>query len=238
MKGQVMRRRLQIVAAGVLVLSVCGKTSRAQGEERRFLDLTQVAAEGNAVQDFVPRGWEIEEQITGDLNGDARPDTVVTLIEDVPAETADGGLTDRYRALLVLADGGSGKLRRVAAATRLLRCTGCGGVLNNSGASSVTIAKGVLIVNNFWGSRESVDLTQRFRYDPRLKRFVLIGEDSERRDRAVGTSVSTSSNYLTGVETHKQTRYDQKKDRDVLVSSTTKRIRTSKRFLEDIDYDE
>ena len=233
-----MRRRLKMVAAGVLVLAVCVKTSRVQGDERRFIDLTQVAAEGNAVQDFVPRGWKIEEQITGDLNGDARPDTVVTLIEDLPAETADGGLNDRYRALLVLADGGNGTLRRVAAATRLLRCTGCGGALNASGAGSVSIDKGVLIVNNFWGSRESVDLTQRFRYDPHLKRFVLIGEDSESRDRAVGTSVMVSSNYLTGVRISKQTRYDQKKDRDVLVSSTTKHIRTSKRFLEDVDYDE
>ena len=234
-----MIRRLTTVVALVLVLlAALAETSRAQGDERRFIDLKQVPVEGSAAQDFAPRGWKIEEEIKGDLNADSRPDTVVKLIEDLPAETSDGALNDRYRALLVLAGGADGKLQRVGAATRLLRCTGCGGVLGDPGGGDVKIEKGVLIISQLYGSRESVDITQRFRYDPRLKRFMLIGEDVENRDRAVGTSVIESSNYLTGVKTIKETRYNQKNDRDVVVSSTTKRIPTKKRFLEDIDYDE
>ncbi len=229
--------RLTTMAALALVLAALVGTSRAQGDERRFLDLKQVPVEGSAAQDFVPRGWKIEEEIKGDLNADSRPDVVVKLIEDLPEETADGTLNDRYRALLVLAGGADGKLQRVGAATRLLLCTGCGGVLGGQGGGDVKIEKGVLIISQLYGSRESVDITQRFRYDPRLKRFVLIGEDVDNTDRAVGTSVIESSNYLTGVKTIKKTRYNQKSDRDVVLSSTTKRVPTTKRFLEDIDND-
>ena len=173
-----MIQRLMILVALVLVLTAAlVETARAQGDERRFIDLKQVPVEGSAAQDFAPRGWKIEEEIKGDLNADSRPDTVVKLIEDLPAETADGALNDRYRALLVLAGGVDGKLQRLAAATRLLRCTGCGGVLGDPGGGDVKIEKGVLIISQLYGSRESVDITQRFRYDARLKRLVLIGED-------------------------------------------------------------
>jgi hypothetical protein len=230
-------RRLEALIALALGVMIFAGTSRAQDEERRFIDLKQVATEGSAAPDFVPRGWKIEGQTEGDLNGDSKPDVALKLIEDLPEETAEGGLNMRYRALLVLLRTETGKLHRAAAADRLLQCTGCGGMLGNPGGGDITIAKGVLIISQLSGSRESTDLTQRFRYDPALKRFVLIGEDVVSSDRLTGESENESTNYLTGVKIIKKTRYDQKNDRDVVVSSRTQRITARKRFLEEIDYE-
>jgi hypothetical protein len=230
-------RRLLVLIALVLAVMMFAGTSRAQEEARRFIDLKQVAVEGSSVQDFVPRGWKIEGQTDGDLNGDSKPDTALKLIEDLPEETADGALNIRYRALLVLLRMENGKLHRAAAADRLLQCTGCGGMLGNPGGGDITIEKGVLIISQLSGSRESTDLTQRFRYDPALKRFVLIGEDIVNSDRLTGESENLSSNYLTGVKIIKKTRYDQKNDREVVVSSRTQRIPARKRFIEDVDYE-
>ncbi|MGB7923847.1 MAG: hypothetical protein WCF57_11440 [Pyrinomonadaceae bacterium] len=224
----------------VLVLAVLmlAETSRAQDdEERRFVDLKGVAVEGSAAQDFVPRGWKIEGQTEGDLNADSKPDIVLKLIEDLPDETADGALNRRYRALFVLLKTADGKLHRAAAAARLLQCTGCGGMMGNPGGGDITIEKGVLIIAQFSGSREVNDLTQRFRYDPRLKRFVLIGEDLDYRDRVTGESEHTSSNYLTGVKTFKKTRLDKSGDHEITVASKTQRIPTTKRYIEDIDFE-
>lgn len=233
-----MRKLIFMIALVPGVVMLLAWTSRAQDDEaRRFIDLKQVSVEGNAAQDFVPRGWKIEGQTEGDLNVDSKPDLVLKLIEDLPEETADGALNIRYRALLVLLKTENGKLHRAAAADRLLQCTGCGGMMGNPGGGDITIEKGVLIVSQLSGSRETNDLTQRFRYDPRLKRFVLIGEDLEYRDRATGDSESTSSNYLTGVKTFRKTRLAKSGDREITVSSKTQRIPVSKRFLEDIDYE-
>jgi hypothetical protein len=230
-------RKLFVLIALVFTVATLALTSRAQDDEaRRFIDLKQVPAEGGSAQDFVPRGWKIEGQTEGDLNADSRPDTALKLIEDLPDETADGALNVRYRALLVLLKMADGKLHRAAAADRLLQCTGCGGMLG-TGGGDITIEKGVLVVYQLSGSRESTDLTQRFRYDPGTKRFVLIGEDTVSSDRLTGESVNESSNYLTGVKIIKKTRYDKKGDRDTVVSSKTQRIPVSKRFIEDIDYE-
>ncbi|HEX8651535.1 MAG TPA: hypothetical protein VF708_11905 [Pyrinomonadaceae bacterium] len=233
-----MIRSLKVLVVLALTLAaLAGAASRAQEEERRFIDLKQVPVEGAAAQDFVPRGWKIEEQVDGDLNADARPDTVLKLIEDLPEETAEGALNIRYRALLVLLKTETGKLHRAAVGARLLQCTGCGGVLGSPGGGDIQIEKGVLVVYQLSGSRESTDVTQRFRYDARLKRFVLIGEDQVSTDRLTGESTSESTNYLTGVKIIKKTRLDKSGDRDIPVSTATKKIAVTKRFLEDIDYE-
>lgn len=229
--------KLLVVLALALVALLLSPPARAQEEQRRFIDLKQVAVEGSSVQDFVPRGWKIEGQTDGDLNADSKPDTALKLIEDLPEEDAGGALNIRYRALLVLLRTETGKLQRAAAGTRLLQCTGCGGMLGGSGGGDISIEKGVLVVYQLAGSRESMDLTQRFRYDPRLKRFVLIGQDEVVSDRLTGESTSESTNYLTGVKIIKKTRLDKSGDHEIPVSSSTKRIPASKRFLEDIDYE-
>lgn len=208
-------------------------TTATTPDERRFINLSQLPKEGKSLTDFVPPGWKIEEQIEGDLNADATPDIVLQLIEDLPAET-DGTVNDRYRALLVIAKMENDLYLRLAAADKLLFCTTCFGVLN--GAPIVKISNGVIIINHLWGSREMSENTQRFRFDPKVKRFVLIGEDYEETDRAEGTSVSESSNYLTGVKIIEKFRLNAQGN-EVKISSAKQRISKQQKFFEDIDYE-
>jgi hypothetical protein len=56
--------------------------------EKLFHDVSKVPRDGPAAQDLVRRGWVIEEQIEGDLNGDTTPEVELELIEDLPGEPA------------------------------------------------------------------------------------------------------------------------------------------------------
>ena len=213
-----------------------------QDDERRFLDTKLVPAEGQAVSDFVPKGWKVETsegEVTGDLNKDGAPDKVLRLVEDMPVEGADGTLNARYRALVILFARPGGGYARAAVATKLLSCTLCAGMLGDpdGGNVQIEIKKGVLNVNQLSGAREATDLTQHFRYDAALRRFVLIGEDVNDYDRLTLASTSVSTNNLTGVRITKKMK-PLKEGRDpVLVSNKTTRVPVRSRFIEDVDYE-
>ena len=57
----------------------------------------------------------------------------------------------------------------------------------------------VVIVEQDHGSRELSDLTYRFRYEPEMQRFALIGFDYRTVDRLTTDVMTESTNYLTGV---------------------------------------
>jgi hypothetical protein len=211
-----------------------------QDETPRYLDVNLVPAEGRSASDFVPKGWKLEgdeAETTGDLNKDGVPDKVLRLVEDIPIEGKDGTYNNRYRALVVLFGQPGGGFKRAAVATKLLGCSMCAGVLGDPEGGNITveIKNGVLNVNQLSGSREATDLTQRFRYDAASGRFLLIGQDVNEYDRAEGGGTSTSTNYLTGVQIKKKTK-PTRSGNDSVISSTTQRVPTARRFIEDVDY--
>jgi hypothetical protein len=212
--------------------------SASAQDDRRFINISDVPAEGARLEDFVPRGWVIEERTTGDLNRDGRPDTVLGLIEDLPNETSEGMLNPRHRALVALFRTEGNRFRRAAVAPRLLRCTGCGGMLSRPANSSETIEiqNGVLVISEGYGSRDATDYTLRFRHDAGTNRFVLIGVDSSERDRLTGVSSSTSTNYLTNQSVTR--RYRMRRGSVRLVSTSRQRATPpAQRFLEDVDFE-
>jgi hypothetical protein len=226
-----------------LILTSLAAAAPGQDDERRFLDPALVPAEGRAAKDFVPKGWKVEGdegEITGDLNKDGVPDKVLRLVEDLPVEAKDGTYNTRYRALVILfGQPGGGGFKRAAVATKLLGCTLCAGVLGDpeGGNVQLDIKNGVLNVHQLSGSREATDLTQRFRYDADARRFLLIGQDVETYDRAVGGGTSESMNYLTGVRITKKTKPAGEGRDPVVVSDKTTRVSPTRRFIEDVDYD-
>jgi hypothetical protein len=228
------------VFLSVAVVLCCLSPVVSAQDGRRFLDAKLVRAEGKAAEDFVPRGWALEEQAAGDLNGDALPDAALMLIEDLPHEAADGTWNMRHRALVLIFKRADGAYARAAVATRLLYCSLCGGALSDpsGGNVAVSIDKGVLNVSQLSGAREAHELTQRFRYDPRAKRFILIGEDVETYDRADGDGAKTSTNYLTGLQVTEKRRLLKEGQEPKLVSTTRKKITAPRRFIEDIDYEQ
>lgn len=234
----------RFIMSAALILSLCGTGAAArQDEPRRFLDPALVPAAGREPREFVPRGWKTETDaglVTGDLNKDGAADAVLRLVEDMPTEGADGVLNMRYRALVILLAQPGGGYRRAAVATKLLGCTMCAGVLGDpeGGTVQIEIKNGVLNVNQLSGSREATDLTQRFRYDPASRRFLLIGQDKELTDRLTGESTKESTNLLTGVRITETYKAKREGAAPSLVSRKTARVGAGRRFIEDVDYEQ
>jgi hypothetical protein len=171
-------------------------------QEPRRIDKSRIPTEADSIEKFVPAGWKIEEQVTGDLNGDSVSDYVVKLVEDKPAKDSDDVAIERQRALvIILQQQGGGKLSRAAVADKLLQCTRCGGAFYGISESpaNVQIEKGVIVVDQDHGSRDLTNTYYRFRYDAAGRQFILIGFDYAEADRLTAQVVSESTNYVTGV---------------------------------------
>jgi hypothetical protein len=221
-----------LVVAGALALAL-----PAAAQDDKPLDLSKVPTQGPAPKDFVPPGVRIEATHRGDLDKNGTEDTVLQLVEEGPAQDADGVSVPHPRALLVLLSEGKG-LRRVGASNQVLACTTCAGTLGGGpGEDLVKIDKGVILVNQLRGSRESVQTLLRFRYDAASRRVAFIGEDVEKTDRLSGRGEKVSTNLLTGQRIAEQQRYDPKKDTFVTTTSKKSKVAVKKAFLEDVNID-
>ena len=207
-------------------------------ESRVALDASRMPREAGAVREFVPRGWTVEEEVRGDLNGDGAADVAVKLVEASRGREEDE-MNERRRALVILLGSADGRLRRAAVADKLLQCTKCGGAFYGvaQASANVTIERGVLVVRQDHGSRNLVEQTFRFRHDPATGKFLLIGFDKSDHDRATGEQIEESTNFLTGVRTVKRTQYDERLDRDVLKSNTRTRVARARTTIEQVDYE-
>jgi hypothetical protein len=170
-------------------------------QEPNLIRKSQIASEADSLEKFVPAGWKIEEQVTGDLNDDNLSDYAVKLVKDKPARDSNDIATERQRALLIVLQKQGGMLARAALATRLLQCTHCGGSFYGVSESpaNLHLDKGVIVVDQDSGSRNLTNTTYRFRYDAATQQFILIGFDYADADRATAQVVAESTNYLTGV---------------------------------------
>jgi len=181
-----------------LLLCILGLAGPAQAENASFGNLPR---EGTSLDDFVPKGWKVDLQVSGDLNGDGVPDIAAILIEDKPDSDQSDADEGPAHAFIVLLGADNGKFVLSGKNTKLLQCKGCGGIKE---FVDIRINKGVLVVYQMSGSRWYTYTTWRFRYDPKSLRFVLIGMDSEEGDNVLNKKTIESSNYLTGLKTTQQ----------------------------------
>lgn len=230
------------VICSLLFVFAGAATGHAGAQEDDRPPRIEMPSSGDSADKFVPRGWRIETEtddtLVGDLNGDGRPDRLLRLVQDVPAETPDGVFTTRFRALAVLFGAPGGAYKRAAVTTRLLLCSTCAGVRGDpsgGGNIQIRIERGVIVVEQQSGSRFAYSHTLRLRYERETNRFLLIGEDFDNRDTATGDRTEESSNYLTGVRLIRTYRYDRRRDAEALASTKTARITRQRKFLEDID---
>ena len=230
-----MPKLLSCSIVGSLLVALMSVHSTMAQETRR-IELNQLPPQGKAVQEFVPAGWTVETKVDGDLNADQILDTVL-MIEAVPPKTNKEAAGERARALIVLLKKSSVQWQRIAIADRLLLCSICGGTFSspNGDNINVRIENGVILVQQFRGSRNAIETLHRFWLDKPSNRIVLIGEDVRRFDRAIGDQTFTSSNYLTGVKIVKQYRGNPQRNELELVSSKRYRIPKTKLLLESVD---
>jgi hypothetical protein len=221
------------ILISLFVIILClGTLSFAQDEAAK-IDPSRIPTQAKNAASFVPAGWKIEEQVTGDLNGDLLPDYVLKLVEDKPPKDSDDMPTERGRALVIALAEKDGTLRRAGVGDKLLQCTRCGGAFYGvvETPASVTIEKGVVVVEQDHGSRNLTNTTYKFRFEPATQRFMLIGFDLADADRLTASVVSESSNYLTNSRVITRS----KGDRDVKTKSGMSR---HKFYLEDVSSEE
>jgi hypothetical protein len=221
------RRHLVTRSLIVLMLSLGGAASAQDATP----PVWSLPLEGRALGDFLPPGWTVEQEVSGDLNGDGVADLAAILIEDQPRLDASGALHERQRGFIVLLRREPHTLMRVGTNETLLQCTLCGGLKDGV---AIAIHKGVVIVGQMRGSREFTDETWRFRYDPRTRRVILIGRDIEHGDSLGGIGRVESFNYLTGLKITETYRYDKTGDRKITLSTKRGKGPKSTLFLEEI----
>jgi hypothetical protein len=225
------------LAMVLAVLSLNGGlvfAAEAEREDRPPLDPASIPAAGAAVAAFVPAGWRIEAEASGDLDRDGVADTVLTLVEDLPVEDADGMVSDRHRALVVLRKRAAGYVR-AGSNGLLLLCTRCGGALFGVTETpvDVSIERGVVIVRQESGAREMTGETYRFRFDPKEGRMALIGLDLFYLDRLGPTMVEESTNLLTGDFVREESRIDEETGKET-VSISRKKVPRKRLFLDEV----
>ena len=220
-----------LISFSVLILCV-GTSSFAQTEAGK-IDVSRIPAQAKNAASFVPAGWKIEEQVTGDLNGDSLPDFVIKLVEDKPAKDADDMPTERGRALVIGLAEKDGSLKRAGVADKLLQCTRCGGAFYGvvETPAGVSIEKDVVVVEQDHGSRNLTNTTYKFRFEPATQRFRLIGFELADADRMTAQVVSESNNYLTNSRVITRS----KGNRDIKTKSALSR---TKFYLEDVSAEE
>jgi hypothetical protein len=220
------------------ILLLLSSFSFAQ-EDRAVIDKSRLPLEATAVKDFVPPGWVMEEQVSGDLNGDATPDVALKLVQERTGGDEDV-ILERHRVLIILIASKDDKWRRAAIADKLLQCTSCGGALYGVvvAPANVQITKGVLIVNQDHGSRNVTEQTFRFRYEAKTEKFVLIGLDINNNDRATGEVVEESMNLLTGLKIVTRSQYDKRLDKYVTRSTSRGKITKKLITIEQIDHEQ
>lgn len=178
--------------------------------------------EGKSLSDFVPEGWTVEGQASGDLNGDGIPDIAAIL---VPSEGED----EFDRAVVILV-GRDGKFIPVGTSGKLLECKGCGGSHEMVG---ISIEKGVLRIVQWMGSRDYAKTIWRFRYDSQTRRLIMIGKDNESGNETKGRI--ESFNFLTGRKITETFRYDEKGEHKIPTSTKKGEGPKTRPFIEDVE---
>jgi hypothetical protein len=223
--------QILIVAGGVIAWLSLASYAQIQPE--------RLPTQANKLQDFAPVGWQVEKTIEGDLNKDAVNDAVLVLIEALPANADKDNPPERQRALLALLKTADGKWIRAGVAPKLLLCTRCGGAFYGviEAPVEIEIGKGVIVVQQEFGSRNVTIQTFRFRYDAATRKFGLIGLDLSDRDRASGEVKEESSNFLTGIKTATKSQMSEKGEEKIL-SNTRKVIAKTQKPMEAVNYED
>ncbi len=183
-----------------------------------------IAASQN-LQDFVPKGFRIEQMIAADLNGDQHPDRLLQVIES-------GDRYGRKRSLIVLLGSKSGSTQ-LAIAPRLLLAAGTGGMMENIRIEILT--NNVIAVKQLAGSRGAISMIHRFWLDRKSQQLVLIGEDVNPYDRANGNAIIDSRNYLTGKRIVEEYRGRKSRNGKDLVKRQELKVSRELRSIETID---
>ncbi len=174
-------------------------------------DYPTLPAEAAGAEGFVPKGWRLEAQASGDLNKDGIADLAIVLQDTDPAKLVEhDGLgaspLDSNPRLLAVAFGERGGDYKLATTNHTLIPRRVDPVIADplDEAGGIGIARGGLQIKLYLfssaGSWDTRDASFTFRWQKGA--FRLIGFDATNVQRNTGVVETNSVNYLTGkVET-------------------------------------
>lgn len=198
----------QLGTLAVIMALVCPALTMAQTLKLPAVSYPGLPAHAARMAQFVPRGWKLEKQSRGDLNGDSRADAALLLREQDSANFihhsgfGENPLNSNPRILLVVLAEKDGGYRRVLANHSFIARRDdptLGDPFNGVAAGGMQISHGTLQIKlgRFYsaGSWSMDNPTFTFRWrDGQLK---LIGYDDTTIQRNTGTIEGISINYLT-----------------------------------------
>ena len=180
----------------------------ASAQELRIppVDYPVLPARATTADGFLPSGWRIEEQLSGDLNGDQRDDLVLVLRQQDPRNIVehDGfGISplDSNPRMLAIAFAGPGGGYTLAAQNHTLITRHEAPNLSDvfEDGPGVSIVRGTLRTTLFFfsnaGSWSTGSASFTFRWQDGA--FALIGYDNSSLMRNSGHTESLSINYAT-----------------------------------------
>lgn len=167
----------------------------------RYPALVRTAADADG---FAPAGWAVEHRVSGDLNGDGRPDLVLVLRQRDPANIirheglGESPLDTNPRLLAVALATPAGPFRLVEQDHVFIPRT-TNPVFQDPLEEPPAIRDGVVSIRLAFfasaGSWTMSNATAKFRL--RQDRLELIGHDSTEVRRNTGEMVERSVNFLT-----------------------------------------
>lgn len=123
---------------------------------------------------FLPKGFEILDYETGDLNGDGRSD-VVLVLKHVNEDSMDMDDPDNARPILLLTRQANNKLTLAARNDEVIMCRQCGGIFGDP-YEGITVGKNMLTINFYGGSAWRWGVEYQFKYDATAKNWMLEKE--------------------------------------------------------------
>jgi hypothetical protein len=126
---------------------------------------------------FVLKGYEMLDYITGDLNGDKRPDAVLILKVQGEDTLMDTDFSVK-RPLILLLRGSNGKLSLAKRNDNMMLCRQCGGAFGDPYAGT-SIKNNTLIINFYGGSSWRWGYEYTFSYNATAKNWLLTKESDE-----------------------------------------------------------
>lgn len=118
-------------------------------------------------KDFIPKGYQLLDSASGDLNSDRYPDLVLIL-----KTINEDSIPDSNRPLYLLTGTPSGELILFGSNDRVVLCKGCGGAFGDP-YQGITVKSGYFSIEHYGGSSWRWTRIITFKYDNKSGQFIL-----------------------------------------------------------------
>jgi hypothetical protein len=188
---------LRSICSGALALSALWGTT-ALAAAKTLPTTPQIAASGQGLKDFTPKGWKVLGSAIGDLDADGQADLALVLAPAEEPQSAGDAIAqniESQRWLVLALRGKDGLLHRSATSQKAVLCQTCGGVFGDP-FEKIEISHGVLVIHHYGGSAWRWAYTERFWF--RQNQWQEIGSTSLSTFNGDNSSITSDINLLTG----------------------------------------